>query len=86
MGSSESSVTLRLLEHIVIPPEDGDSIVLVVGHPGGNQLGRYLTEASANSLLLPSSMPKNSVVPTLDDDVTMEDGDSILMDLATFIE
>jgi uracil-DNA glycosylase len=86
-GSAESSVTLRLLEHVIIPPEDGDSIVLVVGHPGANQLGRYFTDASSRNLLLSSKAAKEiSIGPTFDDNVVMEDGDSMLMDLATFIE
>lgn len=86
-GSTESSFTLRLLEHVIIPPDDGDSIVLVVGHPGGNQIGRYFTEASSKSLLLPNSDPKSDIgsVP-FDENVVMEDSDSMLMDLATFIE
>jgi hypothetical protein len=71
----------------VIPPEDGDSIILVVGHPGANQLGRYCTEASSKSLLLSNKAEKET--PTgfeFDDNVIMEDGESMLMDLATFIE
>ena len=86
-SSSESSVTLRLLEHVVIPPEDGDSIVLVVGHPGANQLGRYFAEASSDNLLLSAKFPKQQAPSSpFDDNVVMEDGDSILMDLATFVE
>jgi len=86
-SSSESSITLRLLEHVVIPPEDGDSIVLVVGHPGANVLGRYFTESSSENLLLSSNPPKEPETETnFDDNVVMEDGDSILMDLATFVE
>jgi hypothetical protein len=86
-GSAESSVTLRLLEHVLISPEDGDSIVLVVGHPGANQLGRYFAEAASKSLLLSTPDLKDCIsINAFDENVVMEDGDSILMDLATFIE
>jgi hypothetical protein len=72
---------------MVISPEDGDSIVLVVGHPGANQLGRYFTEASSDNLLLSTKPPKETLnLSAFDDNIVMEDGDSILMDLATFVE
>jgi len=88
------SSTLRMIDFIKIPRESGDSVVLLLFHPGVNLLGRYLPPVKVNDLLLADS---NRTRPSSahGDVYMMEPGEPGLteemegfdiMDLASFIE
>lgn len=88
------STALRMLNYFKIPPEHGDCVVLILGHPGLNLLGRYLPPGKINDLLLPDvtrARPTSSHggdVYMMDvgapDVEEMETSD--IMDLASFLE
>ncbi|KZT42789.1 hypothetical protein SISSUDRAFT_979545 [Sistotremastrum suecicum HHB10207 ss-3] len=90
-----ANVTLRLLEYLTIPPESGDCVVLVLSHPGYNQLARYFPSDQINDLLIPESVACPG--PAFLGDIAMPDVDEEgepfrddeplpLIDLATFLE
>ncbi|KAI0028278.1 histidine kinase [Vararia minispora EC-137] len=102
-ASSEASSTIvRLIEVFTIPRTNGDCVVLLMVHPGPNQLGHHFPRSKINDLLLsdvtPSygqrpvsrgGPPSHSVFFMEEDDTPMLPGDSEnvdTMDLATFLE
>ncbi|KAF7340087.1 Histidine kinase [Mycena venus] len=92
--SDSSRHALRILEFFNIPRDSGDVVVLLLGHPGLNLLGRYLPPNRINDLLLPDlsrARPPSShgdvylmeiEEPDLLDGVAGYD----IMDLASFLE
>jgi hypothetical protein len=82
---------LRVIEFVTIPRHSGDVVVLLLGHPGLNLLGRYLPPSKINDLILPDN---SHPVASLTEDVNMADidipgqveEDFDVMDLATFLE
>jgi hypothetical protein len=88
------STTLRLIDLVPISRSNGDCVVLLLGHPGPNLLGRYLPLSRINALLL--AEPLSTRLPTPQGDVFMSDIDDAgalrdtettdTMDLATFLE
>ncbi|KAL4069355.1 STKc type histidine kinase, partial [Scleroderma citrinum] len=47
------STTLRLIEFITVPRNDGDCVVLLLVHPGPNLLARYFPPSKVNDFILP---------------------------------
>lgn len=88
------STTPPLIDLVSISRSNGDCVVLLLGHPGPNLLGRYLPLSRINALLL--AEPPVSRLPSPQGDVfmneTVEGGSSHdventdTMDLATFLE
>ncbi|KAJ7275535.1 histidine kinase [Mycena haematopus] len=93
-SSDGSRHTLRILEFFNIPKDSGDVVVLLLGHPGLNLLGRYLPPTKINDLLLPD-LSRARPPPPHGDGYMMEIeepdlldgiGGFDIMDLATFLE
>ena len=88
------NTTLRVIDFLEILPEYGDSVVLIVMHPGLNLLDRYLPSAKVNDLLLADSTrlaqspAQSDVLMRNSDDVEVTEGvdASDTMDLASFLE
>jgi len=88
------STTLPLIDLISISRSNGDCVVLILGHPGPNLLGRYLPLSRINALLL--AEPPSSRLSSPQGDVFMNDAveggssrdveNTDTMDLATFLE
>lgn len=89
------STSLGVIDFLEIPHESGDSVVLIVMHPGPNLLGRYLPPAKVNDLLL--AKISHVSLTLLQDDVSMKSADeseaaevsvvaSDTMDIASFLE
>jgi hypothetical protein len=82
---------LRVIEFVTIPRYSGDVVVLLLGHPGLNLLGRYLPPSKINDLILPDN---SHSAASITEDVNMADVDDPgqveedfdVMDLATFLE
>ncbi|KAF8213626.1 hypothetical protein K438DRAFT_1902622 [Mycena galopus ATCC 62051] len=93
-SSDGSRHALRILEFFNIPRDSGDVVVLLLGHPGLNLLGRYLPHTKINDLLLPDL--SRARPPPAHGDVYMmeiEEPDLLegvggfdIMDLASFLE
>ncbi|KAJ7655307.1 dual-domain HisK/Mak2 protein kinase [Mycena polygramma] len=92
--SDGSRHALRLLEFFNIPRDSGDVVVLLLGHPGLNLLGRYLPPTKINDLLLPDlsrvrPSPSHGDVYMMDieePDLLDGVGGFDIMDLASFLE
>ncbi|GLB36534.1 putative GAF domain containing protein [Lyophyllum shimeji] len=92
------SVTLRMLEYLKIPREHGDCVVLILGHPGLNLLGRYLPSPKVNDLLLadvsrvrPSSSHGDVFMMNVEEESRATEAAEAteafdIMDLASFLE
>lgn len=87
------STALRMLNYFKIPPEYGDCVVLILGHPGFNLLGRYLPPGKINDLLLadisrarPTSSHGDVYMMDLGAPNIEEVEASDIMDLASFLE
>jgi len=88
------STTPPFIDLISISRSNGDCVVLLLGHPGPNLLGRYLPLSRINALLL--AEPLVSRLPSPQGDVFMNDAleggsfkdveNTDTMDLATFLE
>ncbi|KAK7064662.1 histidine kinase [Favolaschia claudopus] len=93
-SSDGSRHALRILEFFNIPRDSGDVVVLLLGHPGLNLLGRYLPPTKINDLLLPDL--SRARPPSSHGDVYMMEieepglldgvGGFDIMDLASFLE
>ncbi|KAG2023171.1 atypical/HisK protein kinase [Coprinopsis cinerea AmutBmut pab1-1] len=95
VAADGSSTVLRMIDFFKIPKEHGDSVVLLLAHPGPNLLGRYLPPSKVNDLLLADAnhgRPSSS-----NGDITMHgsfEGSDLaeemepfdIMDLASFLE
>ncbi|KAH9486677.1 ATP-dependent RNA helicase SUB2 [Psilocybe cubensis] len=94
-SSSEGhSTSLRMIDFLKIPRDNGDCVVLLLVHPGLNLLGRYLPPSKVNDLLLsdvsrPKSTPSHGDVYMLgleEPDLAEEMEAFDIMDLASFLE
>jgi hypothetical protein len=97
-SSEASTTTIRLLDYFTIPRANGDSVVLLLVHPGPNQLGHHLPRSKVNDLLLSDvrkaqrSTPRGAAqssysVEDIDAPMLPGDTDNVdTMDLATFLE
>ncbi|KAJ7356807.1 dual-domain HisK/Mak2 protein kinase [Mycena albidolilacea] len=93
-SSDGSRHALRILEFFNIPRDSGDVVVLLLGHPGLNLLGRYLPPSKINDLLVPD-LSRTRPSPSHGDVYMMEIeepdlldgvGGFDIMDLASFLE
>ncbi|KAJ7226000.1 dual-domain HisK/Mak2 protein kinase [Mycena pura] len=92
--SDGSRHALRIIEFFNIPRDSGDVVVILLGHPGFNLLGRYLPPARINDLLLPDPSrvrPQAShsdayMMDIEEPNLLDEVGGFDIMDLATFLE
>ncbi|KAJ7922998.1 hypothetical protein B0H13DRAFT_1981220 [Mycena leptocephala] len=92
--SDGSRHALRILEFFNIPRDSGDVVVLLLGHPGLNLLGRYLPPSKINDLLLPDlsrARPSSShgdayMMEIEEPDLLDGVGGFDIMDLASFLE
>ena len=90
-SADASRSTLRFIDYFTIPKQNGNSVVLLLSHPGINTLGRYFSPSQVNDLLLTK---QTSPPPSNSRDISMrpEDEDQGLpedlsaMDLTTFLE
>lgn len=89
------STTLRLIDYVKIPRENGDCVVLLLHHPGLNLLGRYLPPSKVNDLLLAdvtrTTRPTSShgdiyMIGAEEPDIGEEMEAFDIMDLASFLE
>lgn len=88
------STTLRMMDYLKIPREHGDCVVLILGHPGLNLLGRYFPPPKINDLLLaedtrvrPTSSHGDVFMMSVDELEMIEVPDTFdIMDLASFLE
>lgn len=88
------STALRMLDFFKIPRENGDCIVLLLGHPGLNLLGRYLPSIKINDLLLadvshvrPTSSHGDIYMMGVEEPDLAEEMQAFdIMDLASFLE
>ena len=89
------STTLRMIDYIKIPRENGDCVVLLLVHPGSNLLGRYLPPSKVNDLLLadlgrltrPLSTHGDVYMMGVEESDLSEEMEGFdIMDLASFIE
>lgn len=87
--------SLRMIEHFRIPRESGDSVVILLVHPGQNELGRYLPPSKVNDLLVAVKPPSKTVTSTQGDvNMANPEGQDLaedleafdIMDLASFLE
>lgn len=93
-SSDGSRHALRLLEFFNIPRDSGDVVVLLLGHPGLNLLGRYLPPSKINDLLVPDlsrTRPQQShgdvyMMEIEEPDLLDGVGGFDIMDLASFLE
>ncbi|KAJ6569666.1 dual-domain HisK/Mak2 protein kinase [Mycena capillaripes] len=93
-ASDGSRHALRILEFFTIPKDSGDVVVLLLGHPGLNLLGRYLPPSKINDLLLPDlsrARPSSShgdvyMMEIEEPDLLDGVGGFDIMDLASFLE
>lgn len=88
------NTTLRMVEFITIPRNNGNVVVLLLLHPGSNSLGRYLPSAKINDLLLADGS-RTKLPPAIvdiyamgiEDSYMMEETEAFdIMDLASFLE
>lgn len=96
MGSSTDgdNTTLRMIEFCNIAREYGDCVVLLLVHPGINNLGRYLPPSKVNDLLLADVTRTEPAASNGDvSKICNEDSHLIdqmeafdIMDLASFLE
>ncbi|KAJ7022028.1 hypothetical protein C8F04DRAFT_1139170 [Mycena alexandri] len=92
--SDGSRHSLRILEFFNIPRDSGDVVVLLLGHPGLNLLGRYLPPTKINDLLLPdlsrvrpSSSHGDAYMMEIEEPGLLDGvGGFDIMDLASFLE
>jgi hypothetical protein len=88
------STTLPLIDLISISRLNGDCLVLLLGHPGPNLLGRYLPLSRVNALLLAEppalrlSSPQGDVfmIDAVEGGSLKDIENTDTMDLATFLE
>ncbi|KAF8665081.1 hypothetical protein AX16_000549 [Volvariella volvacea WC 439] len=50
---TSTNCVLRMIDFLKVPKESGDCVVLLLGHPGPNLLGKYIPPSKVNDLLLP---------------------------------
>lgn len=89
-----SSTVLRMVDYFKIPRDSGDCVVLLVGNPDLNLLGRYLPPSKVNDLLLADvSRPRASIshgdsyMMEVEEPGLMEEMEPFdIMDLASFLE
>ncbi|KAL5518690.1 CHK1 [Sanghuangporus vaninii] len=94
-----TSIVLRVVELMTLPRESGDCVVLLMAHPGPNELGRYFPPSKVNELLLaktPETHPspsregqEYSTPSDNDNEMGSQQGDLSyysVMDLASFLE
>ncbi|KAJ7293811.1 dual-domain HisK/Mak2 protein kinase [Mycena rebaudengoi] len=95
VASDGARHALRIIEFFTIPKDSGDVVVLLLGHPGLNLLGRYLPPSKINDLLLPDvsrgARPPSShgdayMMNIEEPDLLDEIGGFDIMDIATFLE
>ena len=93
LNAEASRSTLRLIDFFTIPKHNGDSVILLLSHPGVNTLGRYFSPSKVNDLLLTKQTPppqpdvyKIGMVPELEDKDQSSAEDLSVMDLTTFME
>lgn len=101
-NAEASRSILRLIDYFTIPKHNGNSVVLLLSHPGINTLGRYFSPSQVNDLLLTKQTPaplsdSHNKTPPLPSDlynmpIRPEDEDQGLpedlgvMNLTTFME
>ncbi|KAJ7151534.1 hypothetical protein C8R46DRAFT_1166444 [Mycena filopes] len=93
-SSDGSRHALRILEFFNIPRDSGDVVVLLLGHPGLNLLGRYLPPTKINDLLLPdlsrvrpTSSHGDTYMMEIEEPGLLDGvGGFDIMDLASFLE
>lgn len=93
ISASSDNPSLRPIDFLTIPKENGDVVVLLLFHPGPNLLGRYLPPSKINELLLadmhgPSRVPPHKDIYMLGmEEPDLEEVEAFdVMDLASFLE
>ena len=90
-NADASRSTLRLIDFFTIPKHNGNSVVLLLSHPGVNTLGRYFSSSKVNDLLLTKQTPspESDVYKMIIEPENADQGpheDLNVMDLTTFME
>lgn len=89
-----NSTALRMIDFLEIPREYGDSVVLILAHPGLNLLGKYLPPPKINDLLLadisrvrPASSHDDVYMMGIEEPEVADEVEAFdIMDLASFLE
>jgi hypothetical protein len=89
-----ASIALSFIDFITIPKPNGDCVVLLVEHPGLNDLARFFPSARVNPFLLaetpvrsrPSSSYHDKYAAVTDDGAEFAFVSADVMDLASFLE
>lgn len=83
-----------MIDFLEIPREYGDSVVLILAHPGLNLLGKYLPPPKINDLLLadisrvrPASSHDDVYMMGIEEPEVADEVEAFdIMDLASFLE
>ena len=88
-NADASRSTLRLIDFFIIPKHNGNSVVLLLSHPGINTLGRYFAPSKVNDLLLTKQAPSpqsDVYKMVIEPEEGPDEEDLSVMDLTTFME